>query len=305
MQSGLQVFFVGMSVYGWLQLDAQRRSRANCPSGLGRLPWHLGAALADHAAVVRQRAAARREHRRSGMAAARLADYLVQPARDLARRARASSRTGSTGSSSTWCWCSSSTCRAADAMALLNVLFIAIAVGGFIAWRRRFQRAGAGGAGMIAGELLQHVPGCEDGDAPYSQELIGGGKVNRSFLVRTRRGRFVVRLNENAASDPGLDRERELALHTAAAERRHRAAGDLRGARPLLPDHRLRRRPAVDAALLHAHARPAFARPAPAVLARGGAAASAALRSDGRRAPLCGRSSCAATRTKAGASSSC
>ena len=70
---------------------------------------------------------------------------------------------------------------------------------------------------MIDGTLLQHVPGCEDGEAPYSQELLGGGKVNRSFLVRTRRGRFVVRLNENVASDPGLDRERELTLHTAAA----------------------------------------------------------------------------------------
>jgi thiamine kinase len=70
---------------------------------------------------------------------------------------------------------------------------------------------------VIGPALLQHVPGCENGDVPYSQELIGGGKVNRSFLVRTRRGRFVVRLNENAASDPGLDRDRELALHTAAA----------------------------------------------------------------------------------------
>ena len=70
---------------------------------------------------------------------------------------------------------------------------------------------------MIGGELLQHVPGCEDGEAPYSQELIGGGKVNRSFLVRTRRGRFVVRLNESVANDSGLDREREVALHAAAA----------------------------------------------------------------------------------------
>ena len=70
---------------------------------------------------------------------------------------------------------------------------------------------------MIGATLLQHVPGCEDGEAPYSQELIGGGKVNRSFLVRTRRGRFVLRLNENATSDPGLDRARELVLHTAAA----------------------------------------------------------------------------------------
>jgi thiamine kinase-like enzyme len=70
---------------------------------------------------------------------------------------------------------------------------------------------------MIDGVTLQHVPGCENGDAPYSQELIGGGKVNRSFLVRTRRGKFIVRLNESAAADPGLDRPRELALHSAAA----------------------------------------------------------------------------------------
>lgn len=71
---------------------------------------------------------------------------------------------------------------------------------------------------MIDDGLLQHVPGCENGDAPYSQELLGGGKVNRSFLVRTRRGRFVVRLNENTGFDPGLDREREFALHSAAAD---------------------------------------------------------------------------------------
>jgi aminoglycoside phosphotransferase (APT) family kinase protein len=70
---------------------------------------------------------------------------------------------------------------------------------------------------MIHEELLQHVPGCENGDAPYSQELMGGGKVNRSFLVRTRRGRFVVRLNEPAEADPGRDRDRELQLHGAAA----------------------------------------------------------------------------------------
>ena len=70
---------------------------------------------------------------------------------------------------------------------------------------------------MIGGVLLQHVPGCEDGEAPYSQELIGGGKVNRSFLVRTRRGRFVVRLNESVENDSGLDRDREIVLHTAAA----------------------------------------------------------------------------------------
>jgi len=70
---------------------------------------------------------------------------------------------------------------------------------------------------MINEGLLQFIPGCENGDTPYSQELIGGGKVNRSFLVRTRRGRFVVRLNESSALDPGLDRERELLVQGAAA----------------------------------------------------------------------------------------
>lgn len=69
---------------------------------------------------------------------------------------------------------------------------------------------------MIADGLLQHVPGCENGDAPYSQEQIGGGKVNHSFLVRTRRGRFVVRINASTEDDRGLDRDRELVLHTAA-----------------------------------------------------------------------------------------
>jgi aminoglycoside phosphotransferase (APT) family kinase protein len=70
---------------------------------------------------------------------------------------------------------------------------------------------------MIASPLLELVPGCENGDAPFSQELIAGGKVNRSFLVRTRRGRFVVRLNESPLADTGIDRERELKLHTLAA----------------------------------------------------------------------------------------
>ena len=36
---------------------------------------------------------------------------------------------------------------------------------------------------MISGELLQHVPGCENGDAPYSQELLGGGKVTPQLVT--------------------------------------------------------------------------------------------------------------------------
>ena len=137
---------------------------------------------------------------------------------------------------------------------------------------------------MITDGMLQHVPGCENGDAPFSQELIGGGKVNRSFLVRTRRGRFVVRLNESAESDPGLDRVRELVLHTAAA-----AAGIAPAIIYASPDHscfitdyvegrswtphyftRMRdlRALGLRLAMLHALAPPAMARFDPMVTAR-------------------------------------
>ena len=146
---------------------------------------------------------------------------------------------------------------------------------------------GAGGARVIAGELLQHVPGCEDGEPPFSQELIGGGKVNRSFLVRTRRGRFVVRLNENSIRRSGPRSRSRAGAARGGGGRGHRAAGGLRGAGPLVPDHRIPRRSAVDAALLHAHARSAFARPTPAHAALVDSSASGALRSAERRASLC------------------
>ena len=140
---------------------------------------------------------------------------------------------------------------------------------------------------MIAGTLLQHVPGCEDGELPYSQELIGGGKVNRSFLVRTRRGRFVVRLNENAAADPGLDRERELALHTRGGA----APASRRTVVYAAPDRSCLITEFVDGRLWTPHY---FTRmrdlrslgAAAARAARADSAAGAALRSDGRGAAL-------------------
>src|SRR5882672_2460696 len=148
------------------------------------------------------------------MATARFTHNLVQPVRDLARRARQARELAlldhhrrSTG-----------VCilRTAIAVHRMPVPVLHRDLG------RRVHRLASplqttNGARVIAGALLQHVPGCENGDPPYSQEMIGGGKVNRSFLVRTGRGRFVVRLNESMAADPGLDRDRELLLHEAAA----------------------------------------------------------------------------------------
>ena len=154
---------------------------------------------------------------------------------------------------------------------------------------------------MIAGELLQHVPGCENGDAPFSQELHRRRQGQSQFpgAHAPRPIRRAAQREHRGGSRP-RSRSRARAAHRGG-ERRHRAAGGLRGARSLLPDHRLRRRPAVDAALLHAHARPAFARPAPAHVARAGAAVGDALRSAGRRAPLCRPHRAAAIRDEGGA----
>lgn len=45
MQSALQVFFVGMSVYGWLSWT-RSASEGELPVGLWPLHWHIGASLA-------------------------------------------------------------------------------------------------------------------------------------------------------------------------------------------------------------------------------------------------------------------
>jgi thiamine kinase len=64
---------------------------------------------------------------------------------------------------------------------------------------------------------LARVPGLVDGEPPLLVAPLGGGSVNEVFRVDSRLGRFVVRLNGPAWRRPGVSRERELALHRAAA----------------------------------------------------------------------------------------
>jgi thiamine kinase len=64
---------------------------------------------------------------------------------------------------------------------------------------------------------LERVPGLGNGEAPLMLAPLGGGSVNEVFRVDSRLGRFVVRLNGPAWRRPGVDRDRELALHRAAA----------------------------------------------------------------------------------------
>jgi aminoglycoside phosphotransferase (APT) family kinase protein len=74
-----------------------------------------------------------------------------------------------------------------------------------------------GGAGDLSPAVLAHVPGFGPGEALPSVSALSGGSANRSFLVETRAGRFVVRLHaQDSVLDAGA-RAREVAVHTLAA----------------------------------------------------------------------------------------
>ncbi len=70
---------------------------------------------------------------------------------------------------------------------------------------------------MIPADILRQVPGCESGRPPLSARPLAGGLSNRTALVHTARGRFVVRLHADVSPRPGLDRQREVVLHELAA----------------------------------------------------------------------------------------
>jgi len=67
------------------------------------------------------------------------------------------------------------------------------------------------------GWALACVPGLEHGASPRLVMQLAGGSVNRVYRVDSADGRFVLRLNGAAWRRPGVDRERELLLHRAAA----------------------------------------------------------------------------------------
>jgi thiamine kinase len=73
-------------------------------------------------------------------------------------------------------------------------------------------------AGVIPAEHLQYVPGCEDGAAPLSVRPLTSGTTNRTFLVRTPRGSFVVRVQSSETRELGVDRQREMLAHRVAAD---------------------------------------------------------------------------------------
>jgi nicotinamide mononucleotide transporter len=135
MQSGLQVFYVIMSVYGWLSWT-RSSARGELPVGTWPLAWHVGAA----AILVLLSLLSARVLANETLAAWPLLDSLTTwfslLATWLAARARLEN----------WLYW-----VVIDAvlvflfykqqlpwLALLSLLYIVIAAGGFVAWRRRF-----------------------------------------------------------------------------------------------------------------------------------------------------------------------
>ena len=134
MQSGLQVFFVFMSVYGWLNWTRSAR-QGELPVGRWPAAWHLGAAVAI---VLLSLASARllaAETRAAWPLLDSLTTWFSLLPTWLAARARLEIRLY-------WIVIDSALVYLFYAqqlyfLALLNVLFIVIAASGFVAWRRR------------------------------------------------------------------------------------------------------------------------------------------------------------------------
>jgi nicotinamide mononucleotide transporter len=136
MQSGLQIFFVGMSVYGWMSWT-RSAERGELPVGTWPFQAHLGAAIV--VAVLAFLAA--RVLAAETKAAWPLLDSLTTGfsllATWLAARAKLEN----------WLyWIVIDGVlvflfyvQDLPFLALLNVLFIGIATGGFVAWRRRLR----------------------------------------------------------------------------------------------------------------------------------------------------------------------
>jgi thiamine kinase-like enzyme len=70
--------------------------------------------------------------------------------------------------------------------------------------------------GLIPEEVLAHVPGFTVGGTAWATRL-PGGTMNASYLVETSAGRFVARIQNEAAAALGADHQREATLHAAAA----------------------------------------------------------------------------------------
>jgi nicotinamide mononucleotide transporter len=136
MQSALQVFFVGMSLYGWMSWT-RSSAKGELPVGLWPFSWHIGAALVIIALTFLSARLLATETNAAWPLLDSLTTWFSLFATWLAARARLEN----------WLyWIAIDGVlvylfyvQQLPFLALLNVLFIVIAAAGFVAWRRRFQ----------------------------------------------------------------------------------------------------------------------------------------------------------------------
>jgi nicotinamide mononucleotide transporter len=136
MQSALQVFFVGMSVYGWLSWT-RSSTEGELRVGLWPHSWHLGAALGLIALTFVSARVLAAETEAAWPLLDSLTTWFSLLATWLAARAKLEN----------WLyWIVIDGVlvflfyvQGLPFLALLNVLFIAIAAAGYIAWRRRLR----------------------------------------------------------------------------------------------------------------------------------------------------------------------
>jgi nicotinamide mononucleotide transporter len=136
MQSALQAFFVGMSVYGWMSWT-RSANEGELQVGLWPLGWHIGAALTLIALTFLSAQLLASETNAAWPLLDSLTTWFSLFATWLAARAKLEN----------WLYW-----IAIDGvlvylfyvqdlpfLALLNVLFVGIAAAGFVAWRRRIK----------------------------------------------------------------------------------------------------------------------------------------------------------------------
>ncbi len=105
----------------------------------------------------------------------------------------------------------------------LFAAYMIIACFGFRAWRRRWQSQSSAAPAVPAevasppAAALALVPGLEQGAAPQLLQRLVGGHINDTWRVDTVSGCYTLRLDGPAAMRPGVERNRELLLHSAAA----------------------------------------------------------------------------------------
>lgn len=97
----------------------------------------------------------------------------------------------------------------------LFVIYLIIAAAGFLEW---WEGTSHPECWVIPASVLRLIPGCAGGEpSQHVQRLFGGRKVNRTLRIDTRTGRFVLRQRIGEGPRPGADALREVACHRTAA----------------------------------------------------------------------------------------